>query len=87
MEWVYIDDPGVPGHEGFNGYMSKYEATNAQYAEYLNSAMDDGEITIYDNVVYASDDSSHSEPYFDTYSASSSSLYTSVICECVSRYD
>jgi len=63
MVWVYINDPGVSGHEGFTGHMSKYETTNAQYTEYLNSAMDDGEITIYDNVVYAFDDSSHTKPY------------------------
>jgi len=28
MAWVSINDPGVPGHEGFTGDMSKYETTN-----------------------------------------------------------
>jgi hypothetical protein len=31
MTWVSINDPGVSGHEAFNGQMSKYETTNAQY--------------------------------------------------------
>jgi hypothetical protein len=76
MEWVYIDDPGVDGHEGFTGYMSKYETTNAQYCQYLNSAKADGKITVYNNVVYAVSDTGHSEPYFDTYAASSYSQIT-----------
>ncbi len=46
MVWVYIDDPGVAGHEGFHGYMSKYETTNAQYCEYLNAALASGDITV-----------------------------------------
>ena len=68
MEWVYIDDPGVDGHEGgFTGYMSKYETTNAQYCEYLNAALADGLITLHNNSVYAGTDTGHSEPYFNTY--------------------
>ena len=31
MVWVTINDSGVPTHEPFNGQMSKYETTNAQY--------------------------------------------------------
>ena len=46
ITWVYIDDTGVSGHEGFTGYMSKYETTNAQYAQYLNSAKATGDITV-----------------------------------------
>ena len=46
MEWVYIEDAGVAGHEGFHGYMSKYETTNAQYCEYLNAALASGDITV-----------------------------------------
>ena len=46
MEWVYINDPGVSGHEPFNGYMSKYETTNAQYAQYLNAAKASGDVTV-----------------------------------------
>ncbi|OXU14777.1 SUMF1/EgtB/PvdO family nonheme iron enzyme [Sedimentisphaera salicampi] len=46
MTWVYIDDPGVSGHEGFTGYMSKYETTNAQYCQYLNEALASGDVQI-----------------------------------------
>src|SRR4030042_4854812 len=49
IEWVYINDPGVPGHEGFTGYMSKYETTNAQYCEFLNAALASGDITVSGN--------------------------------------
>ncbi len=73
LVWVYIDDPGVSGHEGFAGYVSKYETTNAQYCEYLNAAKSDGLITVYDNMVYAVSDTSHSRVYFDTYAADSDS--------------
>lgn len=71
MVWVYIDDQGVPGHEGFTGYMSKYETTNAQYYQFLNEALASGEITVWytppfgGNIVYSSNDSSHSEPYIN----------------------
>jgi formylglycine-generating enzyme required for sulfatase activity len=44
--WVSINDPGVSGHEGFSGYMSKYETTNAQYCQYLNAALASGDITV-----------------------------------------
>lgn len=44
MEWVQINDPGVDGHEGFNGFMSKYEITNAQYCQFLNYAIASGDI-------------------------------------------
>jgi formylglycine-generating enzyme required for sulfatase activity len=76
MVWVYIDEWDV---SGFEGYMSKYETTNAQYCQYLNAALADGLITVYNDVVYAADDTGHSEPYFDTYAADSSSqiIYSS----------
>jgi hypothetical protein len=44
--WVYINDLGVSGHEGFNGQMSKYETTNAQYCQFLNAALASGDIDI-----------------------------------------
>ena len=61
--WVYIDDPGVDDtpsggdvHEPFNGYMSKYETTNAQYCQFLNAALASGDITVgVDNVIYGAD--------------------------------
>ncbi len=67
MVWVYIDDPGVDGHEGFTGYMSKYETTNAQYCQYLNAALTDGFITVYNNNVYAVSDTTHSQGYLRLY--------------------
>lgn len=73
MEWVYIDDTGVLGYEG---YMSKYETTNAQYCEYLNSALADGEIWVYRNVIYAASDTNRREPYFNVYPEDSESQIT-----------
>ena len=64
MVFVTIDD------EGFNGQMSRYETTNAQYCYYLNAALTENIITVYDGTVYASDDTGYSRPYFDTYTAS-----------------
>jgi len=46
MVWISINDPGVAGHEGFSGEMSKYETTNAQYCEFLNAAIASGDITV-----------------------------------------
>jgi hypothetical protein len=54
IRWVYINDPGVSGHEGFNGYMSKYETTHAQYAQYLNAALISGDVTVNGNSVVGS---------------------------------
>jgi hypothetical protein len=76
MVFVDINDPGVSGHEGFNGKMSKYETTNAQYCQYLNAAKNSNQITVYNNIVYAVSDTSHSHPYFDTYAADSYSQIT-----------
>lgn len=70
---VYIDASASSGYEG---YMSKYETTNDQYCQYLNAALADGEITVYNNIVYAASDAGHDEPYFDTYAASSYSQIT-----------
>jgi sulfatase modifying factor 1 len=74
--WVSIDDPGVSGHEGFNGQMSKYEMSNAQYCQFLNSAISTNMITVYNNVVYAASDTSHSHPYFFPYAVNSHSQIT-----------
>ena len=76
MVWVYIDEPVNIVSFWFEGYMSKYETTNAQYCQYLNSALDDGLITVYSDVVYAFDDSSHSEPYLHTYAKNDHSQIT-----------
>jgi formylglycine-generating enzyme required for sulfatase activity len=45
--------------------MSKYEITNVQYAEFLNSAYP-AQIKVVGGVVYAASDTSNSYPYFDT---------------------
>ena len=76
ITWVYINDPGVSGHEPFNGYMSKYETTNAQYCQYLNAAKASNQITVYHNIVYATSDTWHSRPYLSTYASSSESPIT-----------
>ena len=55
--WVHINDPGVSGHEGFNGQMSKYETTNAQYCEFLNAALASGDIYVDSNTVFGSNGS------------------------------
>ncbi len=66
MVWVSINDPGVSGHEGFNGQMSKYETTNAQYCHFLNAAKAANLIMVYtDNIVYATSDTNHSQPYYN----------------------
>ena len=51
--------------------LSKYEVTNGQFCEYLNAALAAGQITLYNSVVYAKSDTSHSQPYFETTAASS----------------
>ncbi len=71
MDLVYISDPDVSDHEGFNGAMSRYETTNAQYCHYLNEALADGSITVSGGVV-----SGPSQVYFETYEASSYSQIT-----------
>ncbi|UCG49173.1 MAG: SUMF1/EgtB/PvdO family nonheme iron enzyme [Phycisphaerales bacterium] len=63
MVWVYIDDPGVPGHEGFHGYMSKYETTNAQYCEYLNAALASGDIIVAGSDVKGANGSNSGEDF------------------------
>jgi formylglycine-generating enzyme required for sulfatase activity len=50
--WMTVNDPGVSGHEGFNGQMSKYETTNAQYCLFLNSALATGDISVSGDYVY-----------------------------------
>ena len=73
MVWVHINDPGVPGHEGFNGYMSKYETTNAQYCQFLNAALASGDIRVSSNIVYGNSGPYINQTYFYTTQASSHS--------------
>jgi len=53
-------------------YMGKYEVTNGQYCDYLNSALSQGLITVTDDVVYRAD-SGTTYPYCDTHTANSES--------------
>lgn len=81
LVWIYIDDPGVSGHEGFTGYMSKYETTNAQYCQFLNAALASGDITVSGSTVYGANASNGGagfvgEIYFETYAADSESQIT-----------
>jgi hypothetical protein len=74
MVFVSINDPGLPGREGFSMEMSKYETTHAQYCQYLNTALSDGTIIIRsNNVVFAASDTSFSRPYFHTHETYSDS--------------
>ena len=50
--------------------MSKYETTNAQYADYLNAALTEDLIQVLEGVVYAVGDNDELEPYFNTRSTS-----------------
>ena len=81
MAWVTINDPGVSGHEGFTGQMSRYETTNAQYCQYLNSALASGDITVSSNRASGANGSHPGadfvgEIYYDTYAADSDSQIT-----------
>jgi len=87
MTWVSINDDGSgmkdwngnPIDEGgFNGEMSKYETTNAQYCQFLNEAIVSGDIYVSGNLVYGSNGTNPGgdfagEVYLDTYAASSKS--------------
>ncbi len=52
-------------------YMSKYETTNQQYCDYLNSAYP-AQLKVDGGVIYAADDTSNSFPYCSTSSAPTS---------------
>ena len=53
MAWVSINDPGLgSGYEGFNGRMNKYETTNDQYCQFLNTALTSGDIIVSGSIVY-----------------------------------
>ena len=67
MTWVYVND------SGFTGYMSKYETTNQQYCNYLNTALASGDIYVTDGIVYGNSGTYSGEIYFETYESYSSS--------------
>lgn len=79
--WVYINDPGVSGHEAFIGYMSKYETTNAQYCLFLNAALASGDINVSGDIVYGANGTNSGtdfvdEIYFNPNAADSDSQIT-----------
>lgn len=49
-------------------YMGKFEITNQQYADFLNSAKDANDIKVDGGIVYTFSDGSNSYPYFNTHS-------------------
>lgn len=53
-------------------YMSKYEITNSQFCDFLNSV----DVKVVSGVVYASSDSTNSYPYLKTYSSITDSQIT-----------
>ena len=63
ITWMSISDPGVSGHESFNGYMSKYEITNAQYCQFLNAAEASGDITFGGNDVVGANGTNTGEDF------------------------
>lgn len=56
-------------------YMNKYETTNAQYCQFLNSALSQGLIGVIDGVVYEAGSGTPTYPYCDT---STSSGYSQI---------
>ncbi len=71
MVFVYINDPGVddngdgtPDHEPFNGEMSKYETTNAQYCQFLNDALATGDIFVDGSFVRGDNGSNRGADWF-----------------------
>ncbi|MHC4395457.1 MAG: SUMF1/EgtB/PvdO family nonheme iron enzyme [Planctomycetota bacterium] len=71
MVFVSISEPN------FAGLMSKYETTNTQYCQFLNDALNDGLISVLnDIVVYDTSDTSYSEPFFNTHNGDSDSQIT-----------
>ncbi len=51
IDWVYVNVPSIDGKEGFVGYFSKHQTTNAQYALFLNQSMANSYIHIADGWV------------------------------------
>jgi Peptidase C10 family/Sulfatase-modifying factor enzyme 1/Spi protease inhibitor len=68
MTWVTINDPGIGGgHEGFNGQMSKYDTTNAQYCQFLNAAQSTGDIIVSGNSVIGASGSNSGADFVGQY--------------------
>ncbi len=65
ITWISISDPGVSGHEGFIGEMSKYETTNAQYCQFLNAALASGDIVVSGSYVVGNSGTYSGQNYYD----------------------
>jgi len=75
ISWAYVDDDGSGMkdewgnpiyHGGFNGYISKYETTNAQYCQFLNAAFASGDIIVDSNgIVYGANGSNIGEDFLE----------------------
>lgn len=79
--WGQIE-PDLPGpgitwaaiiDEGFVGRMSVYETTNQQYCQYLNSALAQGLIAVFNGTVYSVSDTTRSRPFCYTLAVNSES--------------
>jgi hypothetical protein len=64
MVWVYFDEWSARGYEG---YISKYETTNAQYCEFLNAAKASGDITVSGNNVLGANGSNIGDDFVGQY--------------------
>ncbi len=67
LVFVAISEPD------FQGEMGKYEITNGQYCQYLNMALAEGLVELYNDRVYASLETGRSDLYFKTFAAFSAS--------------
>ena len=58
----------LPVHEVYvdSFHMGKFEITNREYCDYLNSAYAASDIKVDSGIVYAADDAGNTEPYCDT---------------------
>lgn len=74
ITWVTISDLGTGMrdekggpiyHGGFSGKMSKYETTNAQFAQYLNAANTSGDITVSGTIVYGANGTNSGADFVD----------------------
>ncbi len=70
-----LESKELPVHAVFlnSFFMSKYEITNQQYCDYLNSSILAGDIKVDDGIVYDFNDTGYNYPYCDTHSADTDS--------------
>lgn len=75
--WLGRNDGWIPAKDVAAAYglsaMCMFNTMGGLYCEDLNAALGDGLITVYNNSVYATSDTSHSQVYVDTYAGDSDS--------------